>query len=1277
MQSSWVNIIPSGFSSISSTVNETFNVTVAIPPYTSPGNYTGTLTITATGAETKTILLTAEVPQDSSWTSHPETITTYKITNSAGLLGTVYINNSGNIGQEFTFSPSGSLYFYVWDNSNPTSQYVEKGTTEAVSFYHLANGPLDSYAATLTITSQNTSATNITYMDLTRDDDNPNINITSPLNNSFVKGLVDFNVSAEDLNLSRIEYYVNNNLVFNDTGINYTYDLNTSAYSDEEYTLRAIAYDTAGNYNTSQIDVTVNNTDDNPILISNIPAITWNEDTTTTINLSNYFKSIDGDILSYTSATPNNVTVSINNTSLIATFTPDADFFGTRYVIFYAADSSNNITASNNITLTINNINDAPSAPSLLLPANNSAVFSATGRVTLNWTESADADNDALTYYVFYGNDTNVTSSATTQNKYLTLLNLNNRTIYYWRVYAGDGTNNSANSSMFSFTVTVDDAPVINSFTPSSLTPSVAENSTLEFTINASDPDGGLLNYSWYLDSTLEKTDGNNYNYTPNFTASGTHTVLANVTDNNSNTVTTDTWAVTVTNTDRAPVLAAINNQTVDEDSVLLFNITASDEDNDNLTYSSDSSLTISKINNSIATVSWMPTNDYVGNNTISFTVSDGSLTDSQLVTITVTNTNDAPSINSYYPTNLNPRIAANTGSQLFNVTPSDPDASDTTSTTWLRDNVQVGTGNSYTASSLTAGQYNITAKVNDTSGSATQQEWTLNATTNIISGSYSGSILDHNITEENASGISVNESSYGSIGFLATVNLSNAANIDDYINISNGVISINTNALQGLNRSASVIMKGLNFTKVPLIYYNEGFNLVSGGSICNPETTPSCTNIIYDSTTGILKFNLEHFSTYYTGTNTTNGAPYITSTPETSATAREPYTYDVDASDPDGDTLTYLLTSSPGGMSISSSTGEISWTPSNSQAGMHNITVRVSDGSLTDNQTFNISVAEAKKLRIKSLDVKVNSKSDKGVTDEDTIKKEAEPESEIEFKVEVESGFEDEDDIKIEDIVVEVTIKDIDDGDDLDEESKGFDLRPERDKSVTLKFKTPLEVEEDTYDVDIHVEGEDENGTMHEVDWTVYLEVEKEKHNIRIIKASLSPAIVKCQKTASLATEILNLGREDEDEVVLEITSPDLVSFRKENIELYEGTDDDNRYSSSLKITVPDNLGVGTYPIEIFAYYDSTRLSDTETVNLEVQECKEVKKEKEAAKTEPVVVINKTQPTPTVKPKEEVTKITFKESPAYMAFLALSFVVLSGLVVFVLSITIVLLKKK
>lgn len=94
----------------------------------------------------------------------------------------------------------------------------------------------------------------------------------------------------------------------------------------------------------------------------------------------------------------------------------------------------------------------------------------------------------------------------------------------------------------------------------------------------------------------------------------------------------------------------------------------------------------------------------------------------------------------------------------------------------------------------------------------------------------------------------------------------------------------------------------------------------------------------------------------------TTNYTPTINSTPITSATVGEEYIYEIDATDLDGDTLTYFLTIKPADMSINYSTGQINWTPTIDQIGDNNVTVEVfDDGSpvKSTTQSFTIHVEE------------------------------------------------------------------------------------------------------------------------------------------------------------------------------------------------------------------------------------------------------------------------------------------------------------------------------
>jgi hypothetical protein len=90
------------------------------------------------------------------------------------------------------------------------------------------------------------------------------------------------------------------------------------------------------------------------------------------------------------------------------------------------------------------------------------------------------------------------------------------------------------------------------------------------------------------------------------------------------------------------------------------------------------------------------------------------------------------------------------------------------------------------------------------------------------------------------------------------------------------------------------------------------------------------------------------------------NQAPGISSVAPATAKTGQPFTYQVQASDPDsGDMLEYLLISGPAGMSMDPESGLISWTPDNEQEGTYSVSLQVRDaGGLSSNQAFDVSVS-------------------------------------------------------------------------------------------------------------------------------------------------------------------------------------------------------------------------------------------------------------------------------------------------------------------------------
>ena len=68
--------------------------------------------------------------------------------------------------------------------------------------------------------------------------------------------------------------------------------------------------------------------------------------------------------------------------------------------------------------------------------------------------------------------------------------------------------------------------------------------------------------------------------------------------------------------------------------------------------------------------------------------------------------------------------------------------------------------------------------------------------------------------------------------------------------------------------------------------------------------------------------------------------------------------TFEVSATDPDDDALTYAAAGLPTGATFSGQT--FSWTPTLDQAGTHYVTFTVSDKSLTDSRVVTIAVSDS-----------------------------------------------------------------------------------------------------------------------------------------------------------------------------------------------------------------------------------------------------------------------------------------------------------------------------
>ena len=91
-----------------------------------------------------------------------------------------------------------------------------------------------------------------------------------------------------------------------------------------------------------------------------------------------------------------------------------------------------------------------------------------------------------------------------------------------------------------------------------------------------------------------------------------------------------------------APVLAVVSDVSFDEDTSASTSLSASDVDGDDLTYSISGGTDITAILDG-SDVSFSAPADYNGSEAFTVTVSDGELSDSQSITVTVKAVNYAP----------------------------------------------------------------------------------------------------------------------------------------------------------------------------------------------------------------------------------------------------------------------------------------------------------------------------------------------------------------------------------------------------------------------------------------------------------------------------------------------------------------------------------------------------------------------------------------------------------------------------------------------------------
>jgi VCBS repeat-containing protein len=467
------------------------------------------------------------------------------------------------------------------------------------------------------------------------------------------------------------------------------FEVPTSFGGGNVYVVTVTADDGQGGTTDQTITVTVTNLDEAPFFTS---GSSFNVAENTTAVTTVVAQDPDGTTIAYAiSGGADAAQFAINAATGVLTFLSAPDFESPAdtgannvYTVFVSATDGDSTVTNQTITVTVTDINEAPvftSTATPSVPENTTAIMTVT---------AVDQESQPLTYSITGGLDQAFFSITT--GGVLTFLaprdfeapadsGANNN--YVVQVTATDGTNPV--QQLIAVTVTnVNETP---SFT-SANTATVPENTIAAATVTTTDPDGNAITYSLTGGAdqarfTINATSGLlSFNVAPNFEApidaDANNQYVVQVTATDGTNPINQTLTITVTDVNEAPVFTSGATPSVVEGTTAVTTVTTTDQEGNAVTYSITGgvdqaffSITSGGVLTFLAPRDFEAPADSGANNTyvVQVTATDGTNPVNQVLTVTVTDLNEAPAFTS----SASPSVPENT-TAVLTATTSDPE---------------------------------------------------------------------------------------------------------------------------------------------------------------------------------------------------------------------------------------------------------------------------------------------------------------------------------------------------------------------------------------------------------------------------------------------------------------------------------------------------------------------------------------------------------------------------------------------------------------------------
>ncbi|WP_425046091.1 Ig-like domain-containing protein [Primorskyibacter sp. S87] len=435
----------------------------------------------------------------------------------------------------------------------------------------------------------------------------------------------DSDLDGDPLTITGASNPANGSTTVNAGGsITYSPDANFNGNDSFTYTIS----DGQGGTDTGTIQVTVTAVNDNPDAVSDTAST--NEDQAVIISPLGNDSDVDGDTLTVSgTSTPANGSVTINSNGTL-TYTPDADFAGNDSFTYTIQDGQGGSDTAT-VSVSVAPVNDPPIASNDSRTTNEDQAVTFDPRVN-----DSDADGNTLTITgTTIPTNGSVVINANGTLTYTPDANFNGQDSFGYTLEDGQGGSDTATVQI---TVNpVNDDPVAND---DARTTDEDQPITFDPRDNDSDIDGNPLSISAITvpasSGLVSVNPDGQLTYTPNPGFFGTDSFTYELSDGQGGTDTA-TVTITVNEVNEAPtanpdlLIAPFGSG-----GSVVATANDTDPDGDSLNVISVSSAQNGSSGYSGGTVTYTPNSNFFGLDSFSYTVSDGTLTDTSTVTVVV-----------------------------------------------------------------------------------------------------------------------------------------------------------------------------------------------------------------------------------------------------------------------------------------------------------------------------------------------------------------------------------------------------------------------------------------------------------------------------------------------------------------------------------------------------------------------------------------------------------------------------------------------------------------